>query len=152
MNRYMKLAVETAREGIRAGHGGPFGSVIVKDGEVIAVEHNRVLADNDPTAHGEMTAIRAACRRLGSYDLSGCELYTTGEPCQMCLCACMWANIDKVYYGCTIDDNEKIGFRDERFDKLFGGRDKIAAYLEQIDRAECRELFDEYDAMDKVVY
>ncbi|MBR4492468.1 MAG: nucleoside deaminase, partial [Bacteroidales bacterium] len=124
MNRheFMQAAIETARQGIRDHAGGPFGTVIVKDGCIIAKAHNCVLRDNDPTAHGEITALRDAGRRLGSHDLKGCELYTTGEPCTMCLCACMWANIDRVYYGCTIADNALIGFRDAQFDEKFGGR------------------------------
>lgn len=142
---YMKLAVEQAREGIHNGHGGPFGSVIVKDGKIVGRGHNMVLKNNDSTAHGEVTAIRNAERDLETYDLSGAEIYTTGEPCPMCLAACMWANISKVYYGCTIDDNEAIGFRDAKFDHLLGGRKKMAGYLEEVGRDMCLELFDEYN-------
>ena len=83
------------------------------------------------------------------YDLTGAEIYTTGEPCPMCLAACMWANISKVYYGCTIDDNESIGFRDAKFDHLLGGRSLMSDYLEQVGREECLELFDEYNNIDK---
>ena len=152
MNKYMNLAIAEARKGIIKHHGGPFGSVIVKDGEIIASAHNCVLINNDPTCHGEIAAIRAACSKLNTYDLSGCEIYTTGEPCHMCLCACMWANIDKVYYGCNIEDNEDIGFRDDKFDKIFGGREKLQEYLVCIDRDECLKLFDEYNNMDKTIY
>ena len=98
----MRMAIEEARKGILADHGGPFGTVIVKDGEVIASDHNRVLSNNDASAHGEISAIRAAGQKLGTYDLSGCTLYTTGEPCHMCLCSFMWANIVKIYYYGTI--------------------------------------------------
>lgn len=143
--RYMNMAIEQARIGINNGHGGPFGSVIVKEGKVISSGHNMVLKDNDSTAHGEVTAIRNAERDLGTYDLSGAEIYTTGEPCPMCLAACMWANISKVYYGCTIADNESIGFRDAKFDELLGGREKMSDYLEQVGREECLELFNEYN-------
>ena len=118
MNKYMKLAIDQARQGITKKHGGPFGTVIVKDGKVIAKGHNHVLAHNDPTCHGEVDAIRKAGKKLNTFDLSGCELYTTGEPCPMCLCACLWANIEKVYYGCTIKDNEMIGFRDDKGELL----------------------------------
>ncbi|MBQ0160737.1 MAG: nucleoside deaminase [Bacteroidales bacterium] len=152
MNKYMQMAVEEAREGISQGHGGPFGSVIVKDGKVVGRGHNRVLKNNDPTCHGEMEAIRDASARLGTYDLSGCDLYTTGEPCQMCLCATLWANISKVYYGCTIADNGRIGFRDDKFDGLFAGRDKLGDYLTELDRAECLQLFDEYLNMQHKIY
>ncbi|MBQ5472614.1 MAG: nucleoside deaminase, partial [Treponema sp.] len=82
----------------------------------------------------------------------GCELYTTGEPCPMCLAACMWANIEHVYYGCTIEDNEKIGFRDSKFDKLMGGRKNLNGYLSQVDREACLELFDEYNSLNRERY
>jgi len=85
--------------------------------------------------------------RLGTFDLSGCELYTTGEPCHMCLCASMWANISKIYYGCTTQDNGMIGFRDDKFDKIFGGREKLGDYMVELDRDECLKLFEEYSAM-----
>ncbi len=143
-NNYMQMAINTARSGIFRGHGGPFGSVVVKDGVVIGRAHNTVLLTHDPTSHGEINAIRAASRALEDHDLSGCELYTTGEPCPMCLAACMWANISKVYYGCTIADNALIGFRDEAFDAKFGGRAAFADYLTQLDRPACLALFEEY--------
>jgi len=148
----MKIAIDEARSGIRNGHGGPFGSVIVRNDEVIASGHNHVLINNDPTCHGEIDAIRKACQKLGTYDLSGCELYTTGEPCPMCLCACMWANIEKVYYGCTIADNEMIGFRDNKFNDLMGGREKLASYLTQIEHQACLELFEEYNSLNAQKY
>ena len=151
-SKYMQIAIDEAREGIRNGHGGPFGTAIVKDGVLISSGHNRVLQHNDPTCHGEVDAIRKACQKLGTHALSGCELYTTGEPCHMCLCACMWANIDKIYYGCTIEDNSLIGFRDEKFDELAGGREKMADYLECIDRDACLKLFEDYSAMEHQEY
>ena len=114
---FMEMAVKEAREGIAKRDGGPFGAVVVKDGEMIASGHNRVLANNDSTCHGEIDAIRKAEGLLGTYDLTGCELYTTGEPCPMCLAAIMWANIGKVYYGCRLSDNEGIGFRDAKFNQ-----------------------------------
>lgn len=149
---FMAAAIEEAYEGIEHGHGGPFGSVIVKDGEIIGSGHNRVVLNNDPTCHGEVDAIRSTCAEMGTFDLSGCELYTTGEPCPMCLFACMWANIDKVYYGCTIEDNSLIGFRDEKFDELAGGREKVADYLECIDRDACLKLFEDYSEMEHQEY
>ena len=90
-NPYMQTAIDEAMKGITNGHGGPFGSVIVLNGEIVGQGHNMVLVNNDPTCHGEVSAIRDACSMLGTYDLSGCELYSTGEPCQMCLFACLWA-------------------------------------------------------------
>ncbi len=151
-NPFMQAAIDEAREGIHSKHGGPFGSVIVKDGVIVGRGHNRVLANTDPTAHGEVTTIRDACANLKTHDLSGCELYTTGEPCPMCLCACMWANIRRVYYGCTIQDNALIGFRDEKFDQLMGGREQLKDYLVPIDREACVRLFEEYRDMDKTLY
>ena len=119
MNEYMKMAVEEAETGIRAGHGGPFGCVIVKDGKVISRGHNEVLKCNDPTCHGEIMAIRTASKVLGTFDLKGCELYTTAEPCPRCFGAIRWANIKKVYYGCNVNDTDKIGFRDDKFYDFF---------------------------------
>jgi len=150
--QYMKMAIEEATEGILKRHGGPFGSIIVKDGKVIGRGHNSVLRYKDPTCHGEISAIRNACAHLGTFDLSGCELYTTGEPCHMCLCACMWANISKIYYGCNIEDNGKIGFRDDKFDSIFSGRDKLGDYMEELDRQSCLELFKDYSDMDHTIY
>lgn len=151
-NRFMQLAIDEARLGIEQQHGGPFGSVVVKDGKVIGKGHNCVLKNNDPTCHGEVAAIRDACANIGSFDLSGCEIYTTGEPCHMCLCACMWANISKIYYGCTIEDNGEIGFRDDKFDELFGGRDKLTDYMSEMDREACLALFDDYKQMSHETY
>lgn len=151
-SEFMQIAIQEAREGISNGDGGPFGTAIVRDGVLIASGHNHVLAYNDPTCHGEVDAIRKACKRLGTFDLTGCELYTTGEPCHMCLCACMWANINKIYYGCTIADNEIIGFRDNKFDQIFGGRDKLGDYMTEIDREACLRLFHDYIEMNAPKY
>lgn len=149
---FMKLAIEEARKGILQGHGGPFGSVIVKDGKVVGKGHNQVVKKKNPTCHGEVEAIHNACKKLDTFDLSGCEIYTTGEPCPMCLCACMWANISKIYYGCTIADNERIGFRDKKFDQLLGGREKLDDFLEEMGRKECLDLFEEYLTLDRTNY
>lgn len=151
-NKYMQMAIEQAREGITNQCGGPFGSVIVKDDVVVGKGHNNVLKKINPTLHGEVEAIADACKTLGTHDLTGCVLYTTGEPCHMCLCATMWANISKVYYGCTIADNGRIGFRDDKFDGIFGGREKLGNYMEELDREACLELFDEYLSMTHKIY
>lgn len=151
-SEFMQIAIQEAREGISNGDGGPFGTAIVRDEVLIASGHNHVLAYNDPTCHGEVDAIRKACKRLGTFDLTGCELYTTGEPCHMCLCACMWANISKIYYGCTIADNEIIGFRDNKFDQIFGGRDKLGDYMTEVDREACLRLFQDYSKMQAPKY
>ena len=143
----MKIAIEEARTGITAGHGGPFGCVIVRDGKVVGRGHNEVIKQNDPTCHGEVTAIRDACKNLGTYDLSGCELYTTAEPCPMCRGAIMWSNIRKVYFGCNIADTDSIGFRDKVF------YESPVDISEELDRKECLEVFEEYRAInDKKSY
>ena len=135
MNKYMKMAIKEAEKGIGCGHGGPFGCVIVKDGKVIAKGHNEVLKKKDPTCHGEMMAIHKACKKLGTHDLTGCEAYTTGEPCPMCLAAILWANIDKVYYGCNIFDTEKI-------------EEAKKSFIVELDREACLKLYDKYQSIE----
>lgn len=113
VNNFMKYAAKHAMETMMKDVGGPFGAAIVKDGKVICVESNSVLRDKDPTAHAEINAIRSACKKLSTQDLSDCELYATGSPCPMCLSAIIWANIKTVYYSGTYEDCAKIGFRDD---------------------------------------
>ena len=150
---FMEIAVKEAREGIANRDGGPFGAVVVRDGEVIASGHNRVLSNNDSTCQGEIDALRRAEERLGTYDLMGCEIYTTAEPCPMCLSAILWANIRKVYYGCKLSDNEKIGFRDAKFDEMMGGRSNLPDdFMEEKDREMCLEVFREYEKMNAKRY
>ena len=127
-------------------HGGPFGCVIVKDGEVVGKGHNEVIKNNDPTCHGEMMAIHDACKSLNTFDLSGCELYTTGEPCPMSLSAILWANISKVFYGCNIYDTEEIGFRDNVFYRFYDNDEKKKLVTE-LDREECLKLYDIYKSL-----
>ena len=107
----MKIAIELSIESVNK-NGGPFGSVVVKDNKIIAKGSNKVTFSNDPTAHGEIVAIREACKKLNNFNLSGCELYSTCEPCPMCLSAIYWARIDKVYYANTREDARKIDFDD----------------------------------------
>ncbi|MDO4167192.1 MAG: nucleoside deaminase [Eubacteriales bacterium] len=140
---FMQEALNEAYTGIRAGDGGPFGSVIVKDGQIIGRGHNRVLLCQDPTCHGEMEAIRDACKHLGTHDLSGCELYTTAEPCPMCLGGILWANIRKVHYGCNRTDTDSIGFRDDTFYDYLAGKSDLLDITE-CDRENCLTLFQEY--------
>lgn len=153
---FMDLAVEVAKEGITKGCGGPFGCVIVKEGQVVARAHNTVVASNDPTAHGEVNAIRNACKQLDTFNLEGCELYTTSEPCPMCLSAIMWARIKKVYSAMTINDAGKIGFDDKPFYEAVKeySLNKATALIdcEFHKEIECVELFNEYDKMEKVLY
>ena len=112
-NDHMRRAIRLAEENAASGNGGPFGAVIDKDGKVVAEGSNTVTVDNDPTAHAEVTAIRRACAVLGTFDLSGCELYTSCEPCPMCLAACYWAHVSKVFYAAGREDAADAGFDDE---------------------------------------
>lgn len=108
----MRVAIWLSEQNVKQGVGGPFGAVIVKNGEIIAQSANQVVPENDPTAHAEVSAIRLACKQLGTYDLQGCVMYTSCEPCPMCLGAIYWAHIDAIYYGNTKTDAASIGFDD----------------------------------------
>jgi guanine deaminase len=141
MNRWMKIAYDEAVSGMLANEGGPFGAVIVKDGKVIAKAHNKVLASNDPTAHAEVNAIREASKVLGTYDLSETVLYTSCEPCPMCLGAIFWARIQTVYYGATKEDAQRGGFDDAKFYDMFSN-DKEGIKFERLDGEESAKLFD----------
>ena len=153
MNKFMEMAIEEAKKGILQGHGGPFGCVIVKNDEIVGKGHNEVLKNNDPTCHGEIMAIHEACKTLNTFDLAGCELYTTGEPCPMCLAAILWANIEKVYYGCNIFDTEKIGFRDNKFYKFQNNPSQRQKMIKELDRDQCLKLYDLYNSLtDKKQY
>lgn len=153
MNKYMNLAKQIAQKGMRRGEGGPFGAVITNEkGEVISIGNNQVLKENDPTAHAEIVAIRDACKKLNTYDLSKYVLYTSCEPCPMCLSAIIWANIKNVYFGCTKDDAGYIGFRDDIIYDYLKGIDVNLLNMKQIDRNECIELFEEYKKENKVIY
>lgn len=146
MNEYMKLANELAKENIITNHGGPFGAVIVKDGKIVGKGNNHVVLDNDPTAHAEMVAIRDACKNLNTFDLTGCELYTSCYPCPMCLSASIWANIKKIYYGNTKEDAENIGFRDDFIYNYIKSNNENETILKliQIDRDETIKTFNEF--------
>ena len=109
---FMRMAIELSEFNIKHGLGGPFGAVIAKEGILVASSSNKVIPENDPTAHAEISAIRLACRALGTINLSGCQIYTSCEPCPMCLGAIYWARIDKVFYANTKDDAAEIGFDD----------------------------------------
>ena len=153
MNKYMQIANDCAAHGANIGEGGPFGAVITdKEGKIIAKGNNMVLKNNDPTAHAEVTVIREACKKLGTYDLSGYILYTSCEPCPMCLSVIIWANIKEVYYACTRDDAGNIGFRDDVIYEYLEGRNKNLINLKQIDREECVSLFEEYKKNKKTIY
>jgi guanine deaminase len=134
MNKYMRLAIKEAKEGLKKGHGGPFGCVIVKDDKVVSKRHNTVLIERDATKHAEINAIQEASKKLNSFNLDGCEVYITGRPCPMCRAALNWAKIKTVYYGCSYDDARAIGFNEES-----GNNDEYKEI--QLDRDECWEVF-----------
>nr|WP_321265891.1 nucleoside deaminase [uncultured Sulfurimonas sp.] len=141
MNKWMKIAYNEATKGMLANDGGPFGAVIVKDNKIISQAHNEVLKTNDPTAHAEMNAIRKASQTLGTFDLSGCVLYTSCMPCPMCLGAIFWARISTVYYGATEEDAARGGFDDKFFYEMLDGKNSDLD-LKQLDAKQNAELFD----------
>ena len=158
MNEYMKVAKELSDENLKTNVGGPFGACVVKNGEIIGKGSNHVLKNNDPTAHAEVMAIRDACKNINSYDLSGCELYTSCFPCPMCLSAIIWSNVKKVYYGNTKEDAASIGFRDdyiyEYIKKLSSNNQKSETLeLESMDRDDTIKTFHEFEEKkDKTIY
>ncbi len=150
---YMKKAVEEALLGVTEGHGGPFGAVIVKDGEIISVGHNKVVLTNDPTAHAEVVAIRAASEKLGRFDLSDCTLYTTCEPCPMCYGAIHWSRINTVYYGATREDAAEVGFDDSLIYDIMSGKKKPVIKMKQAYRDEAIKAFTAFkNKEDRVIY
>jgi guanine deaminase len=154
MNEFMKLASEEALDGMENNHGGPFGAVIVKDGMIVAKAHNCVIRDNDPTQHAEIAAIRLASKVLGRFDLSDCEIYTSCEPCPMCLSAIFWARMKKIFYGCTRNDAQKIGFDDNLiYEVLKGNTVMPETSMRQIDRDICLGSFEKWnEKKDRVEY
>jgi len=153
-NKYMLSAIKKAEENFMSGNGGPFGAVVVRDGEIIAVAGNCVTSTNDPTAHAEVVAIREACKKLGTFDLSGCEIYASCEPCPMCLSAVMWARIGKLYYAADRADASHAGFDDELFySELALSADQRKLKPIQLLQEEAVKVFDKWnDKMDKVPY
>ena len=145
MPDFMHIACEEALQGVANGDGGPFGAVVVKDGKAIASAHNMVLAANDSTAHAEIVAIRKAEQALGTYDLSGCEMYATSYPCPMCLGAVMWARIGRVTYQYAPEEAAKMGFDDQAFHRAFASAD-FARFIEIRASAEpgCAGLFERW--------
>jgi len=152
---FMFSAIEEARAGMTSGEGGPFGAVVVMGDRIISRAHNTVLKDNDPTRHAEVKAISEAARKLGSYDLSGCEIYSTTEPCPMCFSAIHWARIQKVIFGTRISDVAELGFNELAIPagkmKHYGG--SAVDIEEGFLRAECEKLLKEWeDLPDKRTY
>lgn len=145
--KFMKRAIELAKEGMNSNSGGPFGAVVVKDEKIVAEGFNIVTSTNDPTAHAEVTAIRNACKKLGTFQLNDCIIYTSCEPCPMCLGAIYWARPKAVFYGCNKLDAAKIDFDDqfiyEELDKPIGDR---SIKFVQILQSEAQEAFNEWEA------
>ena len=153
MNEYMKIAKNAAESGMMQNEGGPFGAVITdKNGNIISVGNNQVLKNNDPTAHAEVIAIRRACEKLNTYDLSSYILYTSCEPCPMCLSAAIWANIKDIYYACTREDAAHIGFRDDFIYEYLKGNNQSYINLHQIDRDACISVFERYKNEERTIY
>ena len=158
MNEFMDVAIDLSDDKFDKGYGGPFGACIVKDGKIVGKGINMVLKNNDPTAHAEIVAIRNACKRLGTHDLSNCEIYTSCYPCPMYLSAIIWANIKVVYYGNTKEDAKDIGFRDdfiyEYIDKLADNKtDNKVLKLKCMNREEAIKVFDRFkEDKYKIIY
>jgi len=152
--RFMRRAIALSHEMMEQGKGGPFGAVVVKNGEIVAEGFNKVTSANDPTAHAEVTAIREACRKLGSFKLEGCEIYTSCEPCPMCLSAIFWARIERIYYANTREDAARIGFDDdELYREVARPLSERTVPNEQLLADEGRVAFDAWDAKpDKILY
>ena len=152
-NKFMKRAIELSKESINSG-GGPFGSVIVKDDKIVSEGMNRVTVNNDPTAHGEIVAIRNACKELNTFNLSDCFLYSSCEPCPMCMSAIYWSRIGKVFYGNTREDAKKIEFDDSFIYSEISKENKDRSILmEQISRDEALEAFEVWkNKTDKTKY
>ncbi len=146
MSQFMELAVKEALMGIKRKHGGPFGAVVVRKGKVVAKAHNEVAKRNDPTAHAEIIAIRKASSKLSKFNLSDCEMYTTCEPCPMCLCAIKWAHIKRIFYGCNENDARKIGFDDKKFHESMKHKQKN---MKNVDREQCMIPFEAWDNIKK---
>ena len=153
MNEYMKIAKELAEDNLKTNVGGPFGACVVQNGKIIGKGSNHVLSNNDPTAHAEIMAIRDACKTINSYDLSGCEIYTSCFPCPMCLSAIIWSNIKIVYYGNTKEDAANIGFRDEYIYNYIKNNDISTLKLQCINREETIKTFNKFrEKNDKIIY
>lgn len=150
----MCAAIELSQKKMHAGAGGPFGALIVKGGEIVSEGWNKVTSTNDPTAHAEIVAIRSACKTLKTFDLSGCEIYTSCMPCPMCLSAIYWARIKKIYYANTAKDAGRIGFDDDFLYKELRLAEKNRSIkTEQLMRNKALQIFKEWEEKeDKVMY
>ncbi len=143
--KFMRRAIELAQHGIDANDGGPFGCVVVRNGEIIGEGNNRVTSTNDPTAHAEVVAIRNACEKLGTFQLDDCVIYTSCEPCPMCLGAIYWARPKQIFYACTREDAAKIGFDDQFiYDEIGKNLNERKIEIININREEGRTVFDNW--------
>jgi tRNA(Arg) A34 adenosine deaminase TadA len=151
---FMREAIRLSREGMERGDGGPFGCVIVRDDVIISSGNNQVTSSNDPTAHAEVVAIREACHRLGTFQLDGCEIYSSCEPCPMCLGAIYWARPSKIYYACTREDAAAIGFDDQfLYEELVTDPAHRRIPIQQLMHDEAMEVFEVWrNKEDKIRY
>lgn len=152
--KYMQMAIQLAQKGMDAGEGGPFGAIIVKNGEIVGRGNNKVTSTNDPTAHAEMVAIRDACKNMDTFQLEDCEIYTSCEPCPMCLAAIYWSRPKAVYYACTKEDAALIGFDDDYiYHQIYKPIEKRDLKLFKIESKEAMIVLDNWDKKeDKVRY
>ncbi len=145
MQEYFDKAIELAKLGIKNLEGGPFGAVVVKDNKIIGYGNNKVLKEKDPTAHAEIMAIREACKKLNTHDLTGCVIYSTSEPCPMCLSAIIWSNIKEVYYVTNRKEVAEMGFRDDMIYNYLENKGKDILEIHRIEYKKCQELLESYD-------
>jgi len=150
----MDRAIDLARIGMNQNHGGPFGCVIVKDEQIVGEGHNRVTTSNDPTAHAEVVAIRDACKHLGTFQLTGCDVYTSCEPCPMCLGALYWARPDRIFYAANRKDASDAGFDDSFiYDEISVPAPERSITTNSLNRDKALKLFDEWEEKeDKIAY
>jgi CMP/dCMP deaminase zinc-binding len=151
---FMEKAVELSLENMRAGKGGPFGAIIVRQGKIVGTGANHVTSDNDPTAHAEVVAIRDACKNLGTFQLDDCEIYTSCEPCPMCLAAIYWARPKAIYYANTRKDAADIGFDDDfLYEELKKNLEERSLPIHQLDKSNALKVFEERKRKtDKIEY
>ena len=151
---FMKAAVKLSRDHMEANDGGPFGAVVVKDGQIVAEGFNKVTSTNDPTAHAEVVAIRNACAHLNNFNLKGCELYTSCEPCPMCLSAAYWSGVDVIYFSNTRKDAAEIGFSDDfLYEQVALPLEERSLPIRRIELQEANKVFQDWMVKeDKVLY
>ena len=151
----MRIAIEESKYNRENNYktGGPFGAVILKNGEIVSIAHNTVIESKDPTAHAEVNAIRLATKKLNTHDLTGCTLYVNAEPCPMCLSAIIWANIKEVYYANTKEEAGNIGFRDDLIYDYIKNRDENILKTHHVENEKAKEIFEEFKTNEnKIMY